>query len=50
MISSILVNTLSIKIISTGNEDYWIRFCNDALKNKVSCILDVGAILVGRSM
>lgn len=52
MIHLMLNNTCGILTVKDGKESLWERFCQHVLEiddDKVGCIIDAGAILVGKS-
>ncbi len=53
MIHLLIKHTLTIDPIEDGADSLWMRLCQQALElipNGVSCIIDAGAILVGKSL
>lgn len=53
MIHLLTKNTLAIEPIEDGHESLWQRLCTQALKlvkDGLGCIIDAGAILVGKSI
>lgn len=50
MISLILTNTLGVHQIKVNADDLWKRFVESCLELYVGCIIDVGAVLAGKSL
>jgi hypothetical protein len=53
MIHLLIKHTLAIEPIKDGRDSLWMRLCQQALElipKGVSCIIDAGAILVGKSL
>ncbi len=50
MLHLMLKNTLLVQTIKEDNDPLWQRFIENALEEKVGCVIDVGAILAGKSL
>ena len=52
MVHQLLRSTKEILVIKEGKESLWERFCQNVLElrdEEMGCIIDAGAILVGKS-